>query len=344
MRIIILVCFCFLQSTVWAQDRPLAVCEIQVNASLVFYDIESMIYYRSGKWNELSTTTYNQENAIITFHTGEMFSLLDGGYSSQSLDNQSLKEHFDLSFRKKRVVTRSKRGCYAVMLKEKDWASQKKHLGNIIREQLEGVFSVYNLAIEMDEVQKEHEMWLTIKVRSNTGGDEFETTESQRQRVAKMKADVLPALRLLVEKHHAQRLRKLQQTKIEPYRDTIRANNDPQKLHTITIDVQELGTYSADKEQFYNVKCSAGWRLERLDVSLEQAKVLRANPEEYQMRAHVFQGRMSHPWGPNQDLSAFGFYEIVHKETQRLLVRTSAYFDQPSTQSYHRRTIVFPQF
>ena len=183
-----------------------------------------------------------------------------------------------------------------------------------------------------------------IKVLSKTGGNEFETSEMKKQRVAKMKTEVKPVLSRLLSTYHTQRLWKLQRTGIEPYRAALRAKHDPRKLDTITIDIQELGTYSADKEQFLDVKCSDGWTLKNIGIPLEQAKVMREAPGQYQIKAYLFKGRRSHPWNPNHDLTAFSFYEVVHEETQKIFVRTYAYFNQSSTQKHYRYELIFSRY
>lgn len=326
------------------QKMPLVVYETKIDASLPFYEVEKIAYYQEGGWKPVEKRTYLSDKGLLLLNSGAMFSVTDGLILEEGRDNRSLLQDFNVSIYQTHLPTKYKYANLKVFVQEKDWENEKKNLHTLLERELQEQFPAYKTRVDMEQKQKKGKTLLEITVISDTGGDEFETTQAQKVRVATMKTAIEPFLLDLVRQNHIYRLRDIQRNILQPYRDTIREKRNPRKLHTVSMDIQSLGNYSADKEIFYDVVCDAGQEVKRLTVPVVQAKVLRASPQEYQIKAYVFRGNMSQPWCPNQNLKAFGFYEIVHKQTQSLLVRTQAYFKYPYGQKYHSYGMKFPSF
>lgn len=348
MRIIILYA-CFLGSlfSVSAQNKKLLLLEKKVDASLPFYEIYKMSHFLGDTYYATTREKYewqdNREGPILTLNTRDKFSLLDGTVSDEIKENQGLMENFGIYVYQKDLPRHWNATTFKVFLKEKDWQVQKETLTKIIEEKLQKQFPTYKLSVEMSDSRKEEKATLKIKLFSSTGGDEFETTDVQHKRFVQMKTEIEPVLKGLISQYHTQRLQRLQRNVIEPYRMNIRSKRNPKKLHTLTFDIQSLGDYVADKEQFKYVTCNNSWSLKYIGVPLEKAKIIRSVPTEYQIKAHIFEGQMSHPWCPSKDALAFGFYEIVHKETQKLFVRTYASFNRSSRKAYYKFMLTFPR-
>jgi hypothetical protein len=344
MRLIALCCFLSSALSLFGQNPELAVCKLRVDASLPFYTINHVRYFQGSRWSPAGKENYSKNDALVHLSSGSAFSLLDGEISPQSINNQSLKEHFEVYVHR---IYRQNGGDnveLVVMLKEKDWEEEKKRLKKEIEEQLTLRFSSYKPSVRIRESSNRDKTMLTVELKSLTGGDEFETTEARRARVATMRKEMQSKFEYFTKSKFNKHLRNLQRRVIEPYRDTIRAMHDVQKIHTISMDIKTLGSYSADKQQFFDVWVSGDWSLKYLKVPVEYAKILRAAPTDYQVQYLIFEGNMSHPWCPAFSFPSFGFYEIVHKPTQKLVTRAEASFKRPSRGKYHLYTLEFPSF
>lgn len=343
MRLILLCCLLSSTFSLLSQNVELAVCKLRIDASIPFYTINHLRYYQ-GRWSSAVNEKHSQNEALVHLSSGSTFSLLDGEISPHSTNNQSLKEHFDVYIKR---VYRKNMGDnveLAVLLKPKDWEEQKKRLKKEIEDQLKLRFRAYKPIVKIRESNDREKRMLTIELKSLTGGDEFETTEAQRARVATMRKEMKSKFEYFANSKFNEYLRNIQRTMIEPYRDAIRAEHNVQKIHTISMDIKKLGSYNADKQQFSDVWVSGDWSLRSLNVPVEYAKALRAAPTAYQIHYLVFEGNMSHPWCPAFSFPSFGFYEIVHKSTQKLLTRAKASFKRPIHGKYHLYTLEFPSF
>lgn len=349
MRIIMLfTCLFGSLFSVSAQNKKLLIFEDKkIDASIPFYTIYRMSC-RLGMdqivpEREKYTYTDNEINTSFKLSTRDKFSIFDAKISEETQNSTALTEQFNVYTYQENLPRHWNAVSFHIYLQEKDWEAQKVAMKQNIETELQKKFPSYQLKVELSSKTKYEKTTLTLKVYSYTGDDEFETTSEKKERCKKMLTEITPFLKQLINKYHKQRIRKLQREVIEPYRRTIKSQRQAQKLHMLKFDIQYLGKYSPDKTQFYDVKCNDNWSLEYLGASIEQAKLLRANPTEYQLRGYVFEGQMSSPWSPNKDLSAFGFYEIVHKTTDKILARTYARFRVSSRQYFYNFMITFPR-
>lgn len=332
-----------------AQDKKLLVFEDKkIDASIPFYTIYRMSC-RLGidqivPEREMYTYTDTEINTFLKLRTRDKFSIFDAKVSSEVRNNTALTEQFNVYTYQENLPRHWHAVNFHVYLQEKDWEAQKTTLTQKIEAELQKKFPSYHLKVELSSKTKYQKTTLYLKVYSCTGDNEFETTSEKDERCKKMLREITPFLKQLLNQYHKQRIKKLQREVIEPYRRTIRTQNQVQKLHTLKFDIQSLGNYNSDKTQFYDVKCSGNWSLEYLGVPVEQAKLLRASPTEYQLRGYAFEGQMSSPWCPNQDPSAFGFYEIIHKPTNKIVTRTYARFRVSSSQYFYNFTLRFPRY
>ena len=350
MRIIMLyICLLGNLFPLFAQNQKLLIFEDKkIDASIPFYTIYRMSC-RLGleqivPEREMYTYEDTEINTSFKLSTRDKFSIFDAKISAETQNNTALTKQFNVYVYQENLPRNWNAVSFHIYLQEKDWEVQKATMRQNIEAELQKKFPSYQLKIELSSKTKYKKTTLHLKVYSYTGDDEFETTSAKKERCKKMLAEITPSLKQLINKYHKQRIRKLQREVIEPYRRIIKSQRQAQKLHTLKFDIQSLGKYSSDKAQFYDVKCSDNWTLEHLGVPIEQAKLLRASPTEYQLRGYVFEGQMSVPWSPNRDPSAFGFYEIIHKPTNKLIARTYARFDVSPLQYFYNFMITFPRY
>lgn len=337
--------FCFFASigSLAAQERPLLIYQTTINAFLPFYEIQDIACYTNRRWNPVSMQQYNAYTSSLALTPRGHFSVLDGEIDSDTKANEALKELFDIDVYQKHPATRTRQATFEVVLIEKDLDTQQEIFQKRFEEHLQAQHPTYKLSVTIEQKKKMGRLMFSIKVFSNTGGDEFETSQAIKERVEHMKKE---AQRMITRQLflYTSRVQKLQREVIEPYRAALRAQHDPKKLSVVTLNMQTIGRYSADKQQFADVIFENGAKMSRLNISAQQARVLRDSPQDYQLKAYVFEGRKSSPWCPNHDVLAFGHYEVVHEETQALLARVRGYFELPSTKAYYRYTLYFPSF
>lgn len=351
MRIIML-CICLLGSlfSVHAQNKKLLVFENKkIDASIPFYTVSRMSCRLGGTQivlpeREKYERYENKEGIFFTLRTRDKFSIFDAKISSEAKNSTALTEQFHVYVYQEDLPRHWNAVNFQVYLQEKDWEEQKATMVKKIETELQSKFPNYQLKVELSSSTKFAKTTMQLRVCSYTGGDEFETTAAQRERSKKMQTEITPTVNQLLYKYHTQRLRKLQREIIKPYKQTIISQLHPQEVHTMKFDIQSLGEYNPDKKQFKNIRCNNNWSLEYLGVPIEEAKLLRAKPTEYQLRSYVFEGEMSSPWSPNKDPAAFGFHEIIHTPTNTILTRTYAKFRVSSTQYFYKYTITFPRY
>lgn len=343
MRILLIYLFLIIGTSFsYAQNQKLVVSEKKVDASIPFYEIQSMVCKQYGESRMVEKSSYGGSN-YFTLNTGDKFSIEEGKISKNLQPKTDLLQYFTVQIKEEKNV-QNRTTIFRIFLQEKDWEEQKKKLIEGLEKALQKEFPTYKLSVSLHtSTNREGKMTLKVYVSSSTGGDEFETTEAQKQRFKKMALDIDLTLDQLIEELYTNRIQKVRKEVVKPYQDKIKAEQNSQKLHTLNFNIEALGDYDADKNRFKNIQCENSWKLDYMNMPVDQARLFRANPKQYQIKVYVFGGNMSQPqWSP-KDPSAFGFIEVVEKETQKLFIRTNGRFRDSNTQASYRFQLQFPR-
>lgn len=324
-----------------AQNKSLVVTQKKVDISIPFYEIENMSCTQFNEARIVEKRT-DASGSYFSLNTHDYFSILDGEIAKVSTKRNDLLERFSIHVYEQKNPRHLQTTNFKIFLKEKNWSEKEEQIRKSIEKELQQQFPSYKLGLIFYMSSHQAQSTLKVVVSSSTGGNEFETTETQRQRFEDMSKAINSVLDKLIEKHITSYISKIRKDIVLPYQKRIEEKRNPRKLHTMTFDIEQLGKYNADKGRFDDVVCKDGWHLQYLGTPINQARLLRANPTQYQIIGYVFEENMSHPWSPNKDPSAFGFYEIVHKETKKLITRTFARFSTSSRQAHYRYTLNFP--
>ncbi len=243
MRILLICLFLIIGTSFsYAQNQKLVVSEKKVDASIPFYEIQSMVCKQYGESRMVEKSSYGGSN-YFTLNTGDKFSIEEGKISKNLQPQTDLLQYFTVQIKEEKSV-RNRTTIFRIFLQEKDWEEQKKKLIEGIEKKLQKEFPTYKLSVSLrTSISREGKMTLKIYVSSSTGGDEFETTEAQKQRFKKMALDIDLTLDQLIEELHINRIQKVRKEVVKPYQNKIKVEQNSQKLHTLNFNIVSLGDY-----------------------------------------------------------------------------------------------------
>lgn len=338
----LLLILCFSVGVLFAQEKPLLVYEQSVNAHLPFYDVNGMNYYQYNSYKRPKLQTYTGGEYLL-LGTHDKFYILDAEIAKQSTTSRDLLTKYNIRIRKEQIINNQSQIDIRFSLEEKNWEAEKLKLKQIIEKELKAKFTTYKLNVTLRKsISREGKAFLKIQVYSNTGGDEFETSKDEASRVLAMMRKVKPVVQNLLYTNHTLRLEKLWRDDILPVQEVLKQNYNPSKIDSLCFNIKWLGKYNADKSSFESGDCDNGFSFRSLRVPLEQAKKMRENPTGYQLRSYIFRKDKSQPWSPRDPL-AFGFFEIIDRETSLFVSRAYVRFSQSSSQAYYKYRLSFPE-
>lgn len=325
----------------FAQSKALVVCQKKVDITIPFYEVRDMdcIYYNKSRFVEKKQTL---PNGYFTLNTYDKFSVFEGKVAAFSDKKSPLLDSFNIHVHEKRNSSHLGTTNFIIYLQEKNTKQKEAARLKAIERSLQKQFPAYKLTLTSFRSTHNAKTTFKVNVFSNTGGDEFETTENQTKRFKNMAKEIDTVLDKLIKEHIKKPVQNIKEQIVRSEQNAIKRKQNPNKLHVLKFDIEKLGEYDADKKRFQQVTCMNGVQLQYLGAPVEQARKLRENPTQYQIKVYVFERNMRTPWLPNKDPSAFGFSEIVNKETQQLLIRTFARFEK-SNKAHYKYTLYFPR-
>lgn len=325
------------------QDKPLIIYQTKINVSIPFYTINQIGCKKYGR-QEIPEYRMGSTDEFLLFGTYDKFSVFDGQFLRTTQSSTSLLEKFEVYIKGNKYSRSDLTRTLTICLKEKNHEEKRAALFDTIEARLQEKFPLYKIHLKT-YVSKDQgslsEKW-SLYIYSHTGGDEFETTEIRDEKIKKMKKEVFPFFNRLIQKLHTNRIVKLQREVINPYRKVIQSKWVPQKINTFYYDIEQLKAYEADKQQFSGFTCKGLGEIHHAEIPPAQARILRENTNQYQVRIHIYKGRMSHPISL-RDAFAFEFYEVVHKESKELLCRVWKSYSPKSNKTHYNYTLSFPR-
>lgn len=319
-----------------AQTKPVRVRTLNVKVSIPFYQIQSMYCYQNDEARLIRNQT-DPQMGLFTLSTGDKFSIFTGKISNEFPEPYELLDHFIFHLQEDLPPRNGYGTHFLIYLEDKTWTARAPEIAKAFDEELAQEFPQHKLHVSFKTVNAKGKITLRIMVDSHTGGDEFETSQAQRERMKMISKETHKSLSALVSKYITKPLMMKEIKLVRPYRKKLQAQYEPDKLHVISFDFEKIMTYNADRTRLEQIWCKGGQYIKHIGAPVEQARILRANPTDYQIRAYVFDIDKSKPWEPTKNKSAFGFYEVVHKETGELLLRTYARFQTSAKTHYHYR-------
>lgn len=327
----------------FAQNRVLNLFTTKIKTEILFYEIQNMKCNQYGQYKLVEKQGYSG-GPCFKLNTQDYFSIEQATLTRNFEKKTDLLNNFTIIIREKKNA-RNLKTTFQIFLRQKDWETRKIQLKTQLEEALNKAFPSYKLSIYyLNSFGSNRDGMVSISIGSATGGDEFETSADLKIRLKKMTTDVKPHLKELINQLHDKQMRRLYEEQVKPHQKRIKASQNPRKLHTLSFDILSLGEYDANRKRFSNVMCSDNRYIKGLIAPVEQARLLRADPTKYQIKYYIFERNMSKPdWSPD-DPQAFGFVEIVKKESQQFVFRSRVGFSKPSKKVYYKYELYFPRF